>query len=185
VNHRISTLLFHHAYETGTFILANGGVASEYLDVKNAILHATAGWELAVETAHAFGACRAVAGVAVGGAMLARLVSSIRSKPCLVVRPEVKSYGKQRQIDGVRNLSKYNEPGDAVETVLIEDVITTGKSVVTALHALAREVPQCKVTEVIAVCDREADGLAYLRQEFPAIKFTALVTLSEVRSIQP
>ncbi len=178
---RVASLLRMYAYETGDFTLASGAKSKEYIDVKNAILRPSAGWELAVEAAHVFGHCRAIAGVAVGGAMLARLVSSIRQVPCLVVRPEAKDHGKKRLVDGLRNLAAHNEAGDDVEVTLIEDVVTSGGSVVKALHALAKEAKQCKVTDVVIVCDREAGGMDYLKKEFPGIQFHTMTTISDVR----
>lgn len=181
---RINYLLRRYAYETGDFLLASGARSNEYLDVKNAILQHTAGWELAVEAAHQFGMARAVAGVAVGGAMLARLVAAVRTVPCLVVRPEAKDHGKKKCVEGIRNLTSFAAPDDKVPITLIEDVVTSGESVVKALHALAREARECLVTECVVVCDREAGGMDYLRKEFPGIKFHALTTLSAVRETE-
>ena len=178
---RVNYLLRRYAYETGDFLLASGVRSNEYLDVKNAILQPTVGWELAVEAAEQFGMARAVAGVAVGGAMLARLVGSVRSLPSLVVRPEVKAHGFSRLVDGLRNLDAFNEAGDELPITLVEDVVTSGESVVKALHALAKEAKQCRVTDCVIVCDRQAGGLPYLRKEFPGIKFHVLTTLAAVR----
>lgn len=188
---RLNYLLRRYAYETGQFELASGAISNEYLDVKNAILQPDAGFEIAYEAAHTFGAARAVAGVAVGGALLARLVSAIRHLPCLVVRPEPKAHGKKKCVDGLRNLHApkeggvgHNESGDRAPITLIEDVVTSGGSVVNALHALAREATIVQVTEVVIVCDREAGGMDYLKKEFPGIKFHALTTLSAVRAVE-
>jgi orotate phosphoribosyltransferase len=179
--HTINSLLKRFAYETGDFTLASGAKSSEYLDVKNAILQPGIGWDLAVDVAHSFGTARAIAGVAIGGAMLARLVAGVRFLPTLIVRPEPKEHGKASQVDGLRAF-KFNAPADQIEVVLIEDVITSGSSVVKALHALAKDAKQCKVTAVRAVVDRQAGGMEYLRKEFPGIDFQALTTLEAIRN---
>jgi orotate phosphoribosyltransferase len=181
MSRHVNYLLRRYAYETGDFLLASGARSSEYLDVKNAILQPTAGWDLAMAASEQFGTARAIAGVAIGGAMLARLVAGIRSLPSLVVRPEIKSHGNRRHVDGLRNLTDFNEEGDAIPITLIEDVVTSGESVVKALHALAKEAKTCKVTDCVIVCDRQAGGMDYLKQEFPGIKFHVLTTLSAVR----
>ena len=69
-----------------------------------------------------------IAGVATGAIGIGMLVAEIMGLPFIYVRPEAKKHGRQNQIEGV--LTK----GQTV--VVIEDLISTGKSSLNAVKAL-------------------------------------------------
>ena len=69
-----------------------------------------------------------IAGVATGAIGIGMLVAEYLGLPFIYVRPEAKSHGRQNQIEG--NL----EPNQSV--VVIEDLISTGKSSLNAVEAL-------------------------------------------------
>ena len=71
-----------------------------------------------------------VAGVATGSIAIGMLIAEILKKPFIYVRPEPKAHGAGRQIEG-----KILE---AVPVVVIEDLISTGKSSLNAVKALKR-----------------------------------------------
>lgn len=75
-----------------------------------------------------FGKPDVIAGVATGAIGIGMLVAEYMGLPFIYVRPEPKSHGRQNQIEG------FFEHGQNV--VVIEDLISTGKSSLNAVHAL-------------------------------------------------
>lgn len=73
-------------------------------------------------------ACDLIAGVALGAIPHAAWVAERLGKPMVYIRKEVKGHGKQNQVEG------KVEPG--VAAVVIEDLVSTGGSSVTAVEAL-------------------------------------------------
>ncbi|MDX1326451.1 MAG: orotate phosphoribosyltransferase [Arenibacter sp.] len=69
-----------------------------------------------------------IAGVATGAIGIGMLVAEYLGLPFIYVRPEPKSHGRQNQIEG------HLEPNQNV--VVIEDLISTGKSSLNAVKAL-------------------------------------------------
>lgn len=69
-----------------------------------------------------------IAGVATGAIAMGVLVAQELGLPFVYVRPEPKKHGRQNQIEG------YLEPGQNV--IVIEDLISTGKSSLNAVRAL-------------------------------------------------
>ena len=72
-----------------------------------------------------------IAGVATGAIAIGVLVAQELGVPFIYVRPEPKSHGRQNQIEG------YIEKGQNV--VVVEDLISTGKSSLNAVKALKEE----------------------------------------------
>lgn len=69
-----------------------------------------------------------IAGVATGAIGIGALVAEYLNLPFVYVRPEAKKHGRQNQIEG------YLEKGQNV--VVVEDLISTGKSSLNAVRAL-------------------------------------------------
>ena len=75
-----------------------------------------------------FGKPDVIAGVATGAIGIGMLVAEYMGLPFIYVRPEAKGHGRQNQIEG------FFEHGQNV--VVIEDLISTGKSSLNAVEAL-------------------------------------------------
>jgi orotate phosphoribosyltransferase len=75
-----------------------------------------------------FGKPDVIAGVATGAIGIGILVAEYLGLPFIYVRPEAKSHGRQNQIEG------FVESGQNV--VVVEDLISTGKSSLNAVKAL-------------------------------------------------
>ncbi|MDG1714615.1 orotate phosphoribosyltransferase [Lacinutrix sp.] len=75
-----------------------------------------------------YGKPDAIAGVATGAIGIGMLVAEYLGLPFIYVRPEAKGHGRQNQIEG------FIERGQNV--VVIEDLISTGKSSLNAVKAL-------------------------------------------------
>lgn len=83
---------------------------------------------LAEQIKQHFGKPDVIAGVATGGIGIGALVAEYLDLPFIYVRPEAKKHGRQNQIEGAL------QPGQSV--VVIEDLISTGKSSLNAVNAL-------------------------------------------------
>ena len=75
-----------------------------------------------------YGKPDAIAGVATGAIGIGMLVAEYLGLPFVYVRPEAKGHGRQNQIEG------FIESGQNV--VVVEDLISTGKSSLNAVKAL-------------------------------------------------
>ncbi len=69
-----------------------------------------------------------IAGVATGAIGIGMLVAEYLGLPFIYVRPEAKSHGRQNQIEGILEVDQ--------NVVVIEDLISTGKSSLNAVKAL-------------------------------------------------
>jgi orotate phosphoribosyltransferase len=88
-----------------------------------------------------------IAGVATGAIGIGMLVADYLNLPFVYVRPEVKGHGRQNQVEG--QLSKNQN------VVVIEDLISTGKSSLNAVKALKEA--DVKVKGMIAIFTYEFD----------------------------
>ncbi|MBT8307444.1 MAG: orotate phosphoribosyltransferase [Maribacter sp.] len=84
--------------------------------------------EMAKQVESLYGKPDVIAGVATGAIGLGALVADYLGLPFIYVRPEPKSHGRQNQIEG------FLEANQSV--VVIEDLISTGKSSLNAVDAL-------------------------------------------------
>lgn len=83
---------------------------------------------MAKEIEREYGKPDAIAGVATGAIGIGILVAEYLGLPFIYVRPEAKGHGRQNQIEG------FIESGQSV--VVVEDLISTGKSSLNAVKAL-------------------------------------------------
>jgi orotate phosphoribosyltransferase len=161
-----SLLAVHGAVRRGDFLLASGIRSSVYVDIKSALTEPGVLSAIALEIA---GRCRfdAVAGVAVGGIPIAVAVSLAAGKPYAIVRREEKGHGTGGRIIGeVTGLS----------TLIVEDVTTSGGSVLSAVRLLRGA--GAKVDTVITIVDREEGAAGSLAAE--GVNLIPLVTLKEL-----
>ncbi|NJB70701.1 orotate phosphoribosyltransferase [Saonia flava] len=84
--------------------------------------------EIGKQVESLYGKPDVIAGVATGAIGIGMLVAEYLGLPFIYVRPEPKSHGRQNQIEG------YLEANQTV--VVIEDLISTGKSSLNAVDAL-------------------------------------------------
>ncbi|WP_102346997.1 orotate phosphoribosyltransferase [Bacillus sp. Marseille-P3661] len=110
-----------------------------------------------------FSQCEMIAGTATAGIPHAAWVSDLLDLPMCYVRSKPKGHGKGNQIEGA------TKPGQKV--VVVEDLISTGGSVITAVEAL-REAG-CEVIGVVAIFTYELEK-GYKQLEEHTIKAIAL-----------
>ncbi len=137
------------AVKFGDFTLASGRKSKYYVDIKKAsmnpeLLKLIASRISEILKLYSIKADY-VGGVALGGVPIAVSVSLETGLPLLMIRKEAKDYGTKGQIVG--------DVVPGTEVVLVEDVTTTGGSVIKAVQALRDE--GLNIHYVITVTDRE------------------------------
>lgn len=176
---RLLELLRTQAFEQRRVVLASGRASDFFIDCKQAVLssegHALVGDAMLEVVRSGLPACRAVAGVELGGCPLASavaLTSFTRGTPldALYVRKDAKDHGTRRLVEGAKRLPAGSK------VALLEDVVTTGGSTLKAADKL-RDAGFA-VVGVAALVDRleggreaiEAHGLLllalYTRHDF-------------------
>ncbi len=140
----------------GEFILASGQKSNFYIDAKRTTLDPEGAYLVGKEI---FELVRDLDIVAIGGPSIGAdpIVTAVaiasyqagKPIPAFIVRESKKEHGTQQQIFG-KALGK----GDRV--VMVDDVVTTGGSVLKAMEAV--EAAGCKVVRVMTLLDRHQGG---------------------------
>ncbi len=161
------------AIKFGDFILASGKESKYYIDIKKASTNPRILKLIAVQISellklHSIHADY-IGGVALGGVPIAVAVSLETDLPLIIIRKEVKEYGTKGQIIG--------EPEQGKSVVLVEDVTTTGGSVLNAIRILREQ--GLVVHHIITVVDREegaSTAIASMDIQFiPLVKIRELI----------
>ena len=148
---RLKQLFRERALQFGDFTLASGKKSSYYVNSKKVLFHAEAitllGEALYESTKDLTFA--AIGGLEVGAIPMAAAALTAfhrhgRELEGFFVRKQAKAHGSTELIEGQVN------PGDGV--VMIDDVLTTGGSVIKAIEAV--EARGAKVLRVVCICDR-------------------------------
>jgi len=96
-----------------------------------------------------------IAGIPTAGLPFASVIAYNIGKPFLYPRKEAKAHGRERMVEGVLS------PGDRV--LIIDDIVTTGRSIVQAATVLRSE--GATVKDVVVLIDREEGAQAALKAE--------------------
>ncbi len=170
VNNLARLVIESGAFKTGTFTLASGQTSDHYVDMKLACADPALLNTLAQHgSMYAIGH-EALAGTALGGVPFAVALGLETGRSTFLVRSQSKEHGTQSRVEGpVR--------GDE-RVLLVEDVVTTGGSLMDAVNAV-RETG-CTVEHAITIVDREEGARELLRDEGVALH--ALITLTELRN---
>jgi len=158
------------AFLTGEFTLTSGRKSNYYIDGKKitlspegAYLVGKAIFDELIKTG-----VDAIGGVATGAYPMVTavaLVSHLEGKPipAFIVREVTKEHGTMRQIEGRLK--------EGSRVAIVDDVLTTGGSVLKAIEAVA--AAKCQVVKVMVLVDRGEGGSDKLKQE--GYDFTALL----------
>jgi len=160
------------AIKFGDFTLSSGKKSKYYIDIKKASAHPRILKLIASEISHKikdhsiyadFIGC-----VALGGVPIAVAVSLETDLPLIIIRKEAKEYGTKGQIVGdfIKNS----------RVLMVEDVATTGGSVLKAIKLLRDE--GLIIRNVIVVVDREEGAHAALADE--GVEMTPLVRIGDI-----
>ena len=156
------------AFKTGEFTLTSGKKSNFYVDIKQASTNPRILKEIAVKMKEHIKDEDKIAGMELGAVPLAVALSLECNLPYLIIRKKERAHGTGKLIEGDMN------PGDKV--LLVEDVTTTGTSVVKAAD-IVREA-KGEVSRVIVVVDREEGAYELLKDH--QITLVPLVKVSEM-----
>lgn len=140
--------------KTGQFTLKNGETSPVYIDLKNIISYpfivnkiSNLIWEKIKDIEF-----DNICGVPYGGIPISSIISAERNIPMLMVRKEKKKYGMGKQIEGLYQKN--------CKCVLIEDVITTGSSLIAIIKLLKQY--NINVVHIVVLCDRRGHNIKNL-----------------------
>ncbi len=164
------------AYQEGDFLLSSGQRSKYYINGKQVTLTA--------EGALAMGrlllsllpqGTQAVAGLTLGADPIVTAVSVVSAYencpiPALIVRKEAKGHGTQAYIEGPILASGAN-------VVVLEDVVTTGKSAMQAVERLRNA--GYTVEKIIALVDREQGGAEFYQGQ--NLQFHAVFSIRDIQ----
>jgi orotate phosphoribosyltransferase len=164
------------AYKEGDFLLSSGQRSSYYINGKLVTLNS--------EGALAVGRLlfsilpedtQAVAGLTLGADPIVTAVSVVsayenRPIPALIIRKEAKGHGTQAYIEGPIL-------AEGTKVVVLEDVVTTGKSAMLAVERLRDAGYKCD--RVIALVDREQGGAEFYQTQ--GLHFQAIFSIRDVQ----
>lgn len=146
----------------GSFTLASGKKSDHYWDGKKVTLDPRGAYLVGSAV---FGIVSrlnvdAIGGLEIGAIPIATSVAmasreSEKPVPAFIVRKRPKDYGTQSEIEGHVPLNE--------RVVIVDDVITTGDSVLRAIEAVERR--QCRVVKVVALVDRHEGGSDKVREK--------------------
>nr|WP_250124780.1 orotate phosphoribosyltransferase [Chroococcidiopsis sp. CCMEE 29] len=164
------------AYQEGEFVLSSGQRSSYYINGKQVTLHPQGALaigrillsQLPTDT-------QAVAGLTLGADPIVSAVSVVsayedRPIPALIVRKESKGHGTMAYIEGP------SLPTGA-SVVVLEDVVTTGKSALKAVERLKQA--GYRVNQVMALVDRQQGGAELY--ESAGLKFQAVFSIQDIQ----
>ena len=164
-------LYYRDAILFGEFRLTSGGTSGVYVDLRRVLgdresFTAIASL-LAWEVRGVIGGSSYVVGVATAGIPWASFISMVYGKPLGYVRLERKPHGTSSRVEG----------GIGGGTcILIDDVATTGSSMVEAIRALRNH--KCRVSHAAVIVDREQGAREALARE--GVNLISVTTLGSI-----
>jgi orotate phosphoribosyltransferase len=169
LHEELRQLILNRGYEhrETAFPLASGGTSHDYVDLRRAVA-AGPDLELAGRAVASIFAARglefdAIGGMTMGADPVAHAVAMLTGRGWFSVRKAVKDHGRQQRIEGT-------VLGPGVRVVVMEDTVSTGKSLFDA-YEVVRETK----AEVVAACtildrgDEIAPRFAALGIEYVAV----------------
>ena len=169
------TLVAQWAYEyrAEPFELSSGFWSHDYIDAKRLLADADrlshvvdAVMEVVRDAGVEFDA---VGGLTMGADPLAVAIALGARKEWFLVRKDPKPHGKQRWIEGA-------QVGPSTQVLLVDDVVTTGRSILRALAAL--EEVNANVVMTVALVDRGQSLRPQLQER--GIRYEPLITFDDL-----
>lgn len=180
IKKRLATLLVKLSYREGNFVLASGRKSDYYFDCRVTALHAEGSW-LIGQLFNDLLKDRPIVGV--GGMTMGAdplvsattVISHSLGRPLhgLLVRKQAKDHGTGQYVEGMGNFSQN------ASIAMLEDVVTTGGSVLTACERIKNA--GLHIDCVCAILDREEGGREKLTEA--GYTFKALFTRQELLTL--
>jgi orotate phosphoribosyltransferase len=164
------------AYQEGDFILSSGQASSYYINGKQVTLNPQGALAIGrILLSRLPADTQAVAGLTLGADPIVTAVSVVsayenRPIPALIIRKEAKGHGTKAYIEGP------TLPENAT-VVVLEDVVTTGRSAMKAVERL-RDAGYT-VNVVISLVDRLQGGAEFYQSV--GLKFQTVFTIEDIQ----
>ncbi|MDG6925647.1 MAG: orotate phosphoribosyltransferase [Nitrososphaerota archaeon] len=148
------------ALQVGTFTLSSGKLSSYYVDLRavpsfpGAYRYVIDAYLALIKNGVGLKKFDEIAGIPTAGLAFSSPVALELGKPMIYVRKEEKDYGRKRRIEGSVN------PGSRV--LVMDDLITTGHSVLGGIEAIREEGAEVK--DVVVLIDRLEGGRSNLKK---------------------
>lgn len=172
VEEELPRILIHTgALKFGLFTLSGGKLSPYYLDLRIIPSFPDAfrtSIDLLAKAAKRVETINKIGGIPTGGLPWASVLAYSISKPLVYVRKEVKHHGREKMVEGMLT------PGDKV--LLVDDVITTGHNILSALQTLRAEGGV--VEDALVLVDREEGGEEHLLKE--GVKLHSATRMSQL-----
>jgi len=156
------------AIKFGKFVLTSGAVSDYYIDIKKAITNPKILKKITDELVEYTQGYDLIAGMELGSVPLIVALSLQTNIPYVIIRKEKKQHGTSKQIEGTDVKNK--------KVIVIEDVTTSGESVIKTLQVLREN--HAKVDEVIVIVDREQGAEKKLHDL--DINFIPIISVSDL-----
>jgi orotate phosphoribosyltransferase len=158
------------AVKYGEFKLKSGAISPLYVDLRMIISYPTLLRQITELLWKKVADLRwdMVCGVPYTALPLAAALSITYEKPMVLRRKEAKNYGTKKMVEGVYQAGQT--------CLVVEDVVTTGGSILETIKDLEAEGLQVK--HVVAILDREEGAKKSLHEK--GYNFSSLLTLKEL-----
>ena len=148
----IELLQNNNIIQKGEFTLSNGDKSNIYIDLKKVISFPKINNRICIELSNKINnKNHLICGAPYGAVSYASIISNLESMSMIFLRKDQKKYGTKKLIEGVYNRGN--------KVVLIEDVITTGNSVIDSAKKL--EENGLIISQIISVVSRSQSELYY------------------------
>jgi len=156
------------AIKFGKFVLSSGISSNYYIDIKQASTNPTILKEIAKEMSKFAENYDLVAGLELGAVPLIVALSLETGIPFVIVRKEEKMHGTRKMIEG--------ESVENKKVLVVEDVTTTGTSVLKAINVLRKN--GAILDKVVSVVDRESGAREKIERE--GLKLVSLISVKDL-----
>jgi len=156
------------AIQFGHFVLTSGAKSDYYIDIKKASTNPVVLKKIAEAMAEYAKGYDIIAGMELGAVPLIVALSLETKIPYVIIRKEKREHGTGKQIEGGEVKNK--------KVLLIEDVTTSGGSVIKSINILRENKAILK--EVITVVDREAGAKEKIKDA--DVNFIPLLSVSDI-----
>lgn len=166
----LKRLLSDLALKKGSFKLSSGAHSEWYVDARMVTTHPIGARLVAEEMGRLIGDVDAVGGPELGAVPILGALAALKGYPTFIVRKQLKEHGLGKLIEG--------HLGQRV--AVVDDVVTTGRSLARAVQTVKDLFPHVNVAKVVALVDREEGA-----RDIVGVPMTSIFTLKDLTTKPP